>query len=246
MKHLPPGLDGELMSDGKFGNVQSAIMSYQGTPDFTYHVFDHIPMWEDPRHHRMILTEYYDRMEMLKKVMRALILPVGLNVIMVNTFMAYNEDELLDFEQDCVMVGYEGICFRSPASPYKFGRSTWNEGWLVKMKRFEDDEATIVGTVELEHNDNDPEKDNLGYTVRTSHQSGMVAGNKLGAFTVVSKNWKESFKVGSGLCQTDREELWKVRESLIGKTIKFKYQPHGTKDRPRTPIFLSFRNSSDM
>jgi DNA ligase-1 len=54
-----------------------------------------------------------------------------------------NVDELIAYEEEQVVAGYEGICFRSPDSPYKHGRSTFKEGFLIKLKRFTTDEAVI-------------------------------------------------------------------------------------------------------
>lgn len=43
-----------------------------------------------------------------------------------------------------------------------------------------------------------------------------------------------------------RRVHWSDRQALIGKTVKFKYQAIGTKDKPRIPVFLGWRDARDM
>ena len=43
-----------------------------------------------------------------------------------------------------------------------------------------------------------------------------------------------------------RVELWKDRANLVGKFIKYKFFPSGSKDRPRFPVWLGFRDKIDM
>ena len=43
---------------------------------------------------------------------------------------------------------FMGAAWRTPDSPYKCGRSTENEGFLLKIKRFEDSEAVVLDCIE--------------------------------------------------------------------------------------------------
>ena len=43
--------------------------------------------------------------------------------------------QLADWEQRYLAQGYEGVMLRHPAGPYKPGRSTAREAWLLKLKR---------------------------------------------------------------------------------------------------------------
>jgi DNA ligase-1 len=45
---------------------------------------------------------------------------------------------------------------------------------------------------------------------------------------------------------SNRREVWKDPDAYIGKIIKYKYQAIGSKDAPRIPIFLGFRDERDM
>ena len=52
------------------------------------------------------------------------------------------------------------------------------------------------------------------------------------------------FFLVSGSEEEQRDELW--NNNPIGKIIKYKFFPVGQKDKPRFPIFLSFRHSDDI
>ncbi len=253
-RNLPPGLDGELMmygTDGKplrFYEIQSGIMSQEGNPQFCYHVFDFfipsVELWKKslPYDQRLQLfarwyrtDDHYIRPEWLK--------PVDVQLIR-------DRAELDAFESKCVEEGYEGICFRRPDSPYKYGRSTKREQCLIKVKRFETAEALVVGVVEERHNSNPAERNELGYQERSSHKQGMVGKGRLGALVcrpLTVKGDQSDFQVGSGFTATQRENMWVNQgETVIGKIVQYKHQQHGQKDRPRTPIFLGFRDPRDL
>jgi DNA ligase-1 len=159
--------------------------------------------------------------------------------------------ELERFEERCLAEGYEGICFRTPNSPYKYGRSTPKEQYLVKMKRFETAEAIVVGVVEEMHNSNPAERNELGYQERPSNKRGMVGKGRVGALVCRPFDGNETFQIGSGFTQIQREQMWASLHSdgenpVIGKIVQYKHQPHGRKDKPRIPIFLGFRDPRDM
>lgn len=153
-----------------------------------------------------------------------------------------NIDQLMAFEEQCVGAGYEGIMIRDPAGAYKFGRSTTNEGILLKVKRFEDMEGVVTDFVELMHNENDAQTDHLGHTKRSTAKAGKVPGNTLGALVLKIQGFNEpTVEVGSGFTAEQKAEIWKNRKKYLGQKATFKYQPHGVKDRPRIPIFKGWR-----
>src|SRR5262245_797569 len=61
--------------------------------------------------------------------------------------------DLTAMEDIAVQAGYEGMMTRAPNGPYKHGRSTQSEQWLLKLKRFEDSEGVIVDVIEQMAND---------------------------------------------------------------------------------------------
>lgn len=226
---LPNGMDGELMVGDSWSACTSGIMSREGKPDFTYYIFD----WYSPT------FTYQERMNNLQ-MMRSLpnvkhLLPLTLN----------NLEELEHYEEKCLEAGYEGVILRSPTGPYKFGRSTMKEQYLMKLKRFKDAEAIVIGVEELERNTNPATTNELGLTQRSSHQSGKVGAGMLGKLVVrgTTGEFKDvEFSIGSGFTEEQRREYWKlVMVRCMGRTCKFKYFPIGCKDKPRHPIFLGWR-----
>ena len=145
---------------------------------------------------------------------------------------------------DHLYLGYEGTMLRSPSAPYKFGRSTLREQALVKVKTFLDSEAVVLACHELYHNANEPFLDELGYTKHTTHEHNQVPMNMLGSLTVRDIHSGVEFDIGSGFTRDQRIAFWNA--SLNSTIIKYKYFPHGVKDKPRHPIFLGFRDPLDL
>jgi DNA ligase 1 len=158
-------------------------------------------------------------------------------------------EELRQAEGAWLAAGYEGIMIRDPHGPYKFGRSTLKEGYLMKLKRFAQDEAIVIGFEELLHNQNEAKKDAMGLTERSSHAAGMSPAGTLGALTVRALNGPfegVEFSIGSGLSQTERALIWGSRESHLGRIVTFQHFPQGVLDKPRFPTFKGFRDADDM
>lgn len=227
-----PAFDGELMLPGKpFNEISSAVMSEDGAPiTFEYRVFD---KWDTPD------VPYARRLIDVAQSMP------GKPLYMVDSSIIENAGDLLEYENKCLAASYEGVMTRSVDGRYKYGRSTTNEQILLKLKRFEDSEAVVIGAVEEQHNGNAAVVDELGHTKRSSHKANLHGKGCLGAFRVRRPDGLE-FSVGSGFNAEQRLLYWKGIDLLIGKTIVFKHQPHGSKEAPRFPIFKGFRHNDDI
>lgn len=229
------GLDGELMVGfvgGKdvYRNTVSAVMSEDGTPNFTFWVFD---TYLRPH-------GYQDRLEYVKKF-------DGDGAIKVLPHTLIKDMDALDrFEARQLERGLEGVILRSPHGSYKCGRSSTNEGILLKLKRYEDSEATILDVEELLSNQNDAMTNALGHTERSSHKANMKPMGTLGALNVRDLKSKVEFSIGTGFDAATRAQLWKDRKSIVGRLVKYKYFASGSKDKPRFPVFLGFRDKRDM
>lgn len=224
------GLDGEIMTyySGlmeEFNTVQSKVMSADADPGtWTFVVFDD---HTGEGGYKYRLAALFNRVEGMP------------NISVLNHAAVFNRDALNEVVDKHVEQGFEGTMVRDPNGPYKYGRSTVNEGTLLKIKAFEDDEATIVGTVELMRNRNEARTNALGHTERSSHAENKEPANILGALRV---KWRDKeFELGTGFTQADREELWRDREQLIGKLVTFKYQQVSHLGVPRFPVFLGMR-----
>ena len=228
-----PDLDGELMVKGDFNQVSSAIMKRTGEPDFTYCVFD---IRSD--------KPYTERMSHLREIYRYL--PEQIELILPT--IINNEEELLALLDKYLEEGYEGVMIRQPDSPYKYGRSTVKEGYLLKIKRFFDDEAKIVRFVEKKTNMNVLEKDELGYAKRSSCKDQLVPAGTLGSM-VLSWHGKE-FSVGFGPGITDaiKQEWWDTRDDieLDDPLVTFRYQELSKDGIPRFGKMIGFRHEDDL
>jgi len=237
-KYCYPGFDGEIMTYtyGKmdpFNVVQSKVMSQLGHSNFVYHIFDCDIMADKP-------FAYFERLKLLGNIT----LPTFCEKVLPSRCETL--DQLQEFGELAIAAGFEGMCFRTPESRYKYGRSTLKQQWLVKYKEFVDSEAIIVGVEQFFTNQNVAKLNELGYLSRSTHAAGMVAKNMLGALICEPLAGGNRFKIGTGFTETQRENLWFTRSTLGGKIVKFKHQPFGAKDNPRLPVFISIRDLRDM
>jgi len=224
------GLDGELMLNGDFNEVQSGIMKKTGEPDFIFHVFDN---WSLDYGYPLRLedTEWFcthPRVRVLSPVVMS------------------SEDELLAYLDECLDEGFEGVMIRKPYTKYKFGRSTVNEGILLKIKKFFDDEAELIEIVEAQHNMNEQDYDEFGYSKRSSCKENLVPAGTAGS--VIVKWQGKEFRLGFGPGWTDgiKQELWDDREFLIGELVKFSYQELSKDGIPRFGKLLEVRHPYDL
>lgn len=239
---LLEGYDGELLvgsptSPTAFRDTSSGVMSADGEPDVRFHVFDH---YEEGKTFEERFKGYLGKNSVRTSLSRR-----GIPVQLVAQKLVHNEEELLAAEQDYLTQGYEGAMIRSLGGPYKCGRSTVKEGHLLKMKRFCDAEAIVIGVEELLHNENEATTDALGRTKRSTARAGKSAGGVLGALLVKDPSTGVLFSIGGGFLASDREALWKVRGTLLGKVVKYKYFPLGSKEAPRFPTYLGVRDPDD-
>ena len=160
--------------------------------------------------------------------------------------LIHNVEALLEYERTKVEEGYEGIMVRDPMGPYKFGRSTEREGWLLKLKQFEDGEAVIQGFEERMHNANEKTLERSGKAQRNSKKEGMVPTGTLGALIVQERNTGVTFNIGTGFDDAERQDIWDNRPDWIGKIVKYKFFKGGSKTKPRFPSYHGLRYEADL
>ena len=228
-----PELDGELMTKGDFNNVMSGVMSADGTPDFMYHVFD---TFHKDLHH----LPYSERIEHL------MWMDEHPNIELVLPIMIYDEKELEILHSRYLEEGYEGTMVRDPNGKYKFGRSTTNEGILLKLKPFDDDEAILVEIIEKMVNNNPLEKDELGRAKRSSHKENLTPDGTSGSVVVDWNGLRFNLGFGPGLDDKFKQELWDERDYNIGQKVKFRYQGVSKDGIPRFGKMLGFRHEDDL
>lgn len=211
--------------------TSSGVMTTDGTPDVKFHVFDHV---EAPD------LRYLDRYRRITEPE----LGPHKNVVRHPQYHIADLPTLLALEEAVLDAGYEGLILRDPQAPYKYGRSTVREGYLLKMKRFVDAEFEVVGFEERMHNGNIATVSELGRTKRSSHQENKVGRGDLGALVLRLPNGC-LFNCGAGFDDAQRTHIWEHQAEYIGQLAKVKYFPVGMKDAPRHPVFIGWRDRSD-
>jgi DNA ligase-1 len=227
------GLDGELTvgppsAPDVFRQTSTGVMSELGCPAAVFNVFDDV--FEDAAFQKRIVKLFGSFKDSL-----------GAGVHVVPHRFVTCEDELLSAEAEYLEQGYEGAMIRSVDGPYKFGRSTVREGYLLKMKRFSDSEALVIGSREMEHNENEGVRNLAGKLERSSKKSGKVGAGVLGNLLARDIHTGVEFSVGSGLDAAEKVALWKDRDRLLGRVFTYRFFSHGVKDKPRHPVFHGWR-----
>lgn len=234
-KHLEH-FDGELIvgeptSKSCYRDTVSIVMSKdKPAHDVRFHAFDHIAK---PN------TGYLTRLAQLSYELDQRV------ANLLTQYAIHSLDALFELEESCLNDGHEGLILRCPNAPYKMGRSTVKEGYLLKMKRFVDDEAVVIGFEERMHNGNEATISELGRTKRSSHKAGKSGRGDLGALVCRTATAVE-FSIGSGFDDVERAAIWENRDQFLGRLAKFKYFPVGVKDAPRHPVFLGWRSPEDL
>ena len=232
------GMDGELVvgdiyAKDVFQKTTSGVMSAEGTPDVKFYVFDicNTPD-EDFTARRFILRHK------LKNV------PSECSVVMLEQHYVETLYDLQQYLEDERIKGGEGLICRNPDGKYKYGRSTPKEQLSVKLKFFESGEFEVIGFEERMHNANEATTNELGYTERSSCKENLIPMNTLGS--LVLKYGDSEFRVGTGFSDAQRKEIWENKESYLGKLASIRYMSVGSKDHPRCPSWLGWRDEDDL
>lgn len=223
------GLDGELMVNGDFNDVQSVIMSRYGGSNWTFHAFDFWCKPNMPFAARVEALRYYDELDHIPQL-----------EVLTHT-LVYTPEALQQLWDKAVADGNEGIITRRPDSPYKYGRSTLLQGWMIKLKGWQDAEAEIIDYYELMRNENDAFTGELGQTKRSREQAGLVPAGTLGGVTVKWNGVTFNIGGGPGFTTALRQQLWDRRETLKGERVTFKHFGLSKDGVPRHPNWKGLR-----
>lgn len=237
-----PGLDGELITgapsgEGVYDRTRRVVMESgkkTNADDTKWYIFD-----------RQIAGDYAHRYNHILNIEDD-------GVIIVPHLTISNLEELMSFEEACIEKGYEGVMLNSLYDEYKHGRSSEKEGILLKVKRFVDAEARIVGCYPEYENTNVATTNELGRTARSAAKDGKVAKDTLGGFEVRSINGTFDTVLHdvavSPMTHAERKAVWEDYKAgkVIGKILTYKYFPVGSEAKPRHPLFKGWRDAKDM
>ena len=232
------GFDGELIvgdiyAKDVFQKTTSGVMSEDGTPDVTFHVFD---LWNIPT------FDYEHRQIELQEILLNSEEYEGVVYTMIHKCQTVEGLEFfLNHEKN---VGGEGLIGRKPDGAYKYGRSTPREQLSIKFKFFVDSEFEVIGFEERMHNSNELTYNELGYADRSSNKDGLVPMNTLGS--IILRYGGSEFKCGTGFNDAQRQEIWDNMGKYLGKLASIRYMEVGSKDKPRVPSFQGWRHEDDL
>lgn len=233
------GLDGELVvgsiyAPDVFQKTTSVVMSYDKPIDgVNFYVFDD---FSDP-------DEVYEKRAFSAALKMATVNDGGL--VNATAKLCNTREEIQQMMDEQAKLGGEGLIARVVNDRYKFGRSTLKEGFLLKMKFYEQAEFKVVGFTEQMHNANEAQTNELGRTFRSSEMSGLVPKGTLGALTLQMADGR-LFNCGTGFTDEFRQAIWNNRDMFLNNIATVRYMATGIKDAPRHPVFVSFRDEDDM
>ncbi len=234
-------LDGELVvglpcGPGVIKRTSSGVTSAAGEPKVTLWVFDWFGASEAPfsaRHHTAELKVKLFKSPLVKLLPQTLI---------------KTPSELLELESQYLAQGYEGLMLRHPNGPYKPGRCTLNEGWLLKFKRFIDGEAVIYGIEEGQTNGNEATVREDGIKRRSTKKEGMVGNRQVGTLLCSDVLTGKAIKVSPGRMTKVEREIYLaqfgtgLKQDIKNKVVTYRQFPTDDFAAPRFPTFQCFRD----
>lgn len=253
------GLDGEIIVgppnlQTTFNTTTSGITKEAGWPDFKLYVVD---TWSSP-------DTAEERYEQLREGIAKFPEELADRIVLVEQIMVKDIAHLQRLYIAAVKAGYEGLILKHPKRKYKNGRSTLNEGILLKWKEFKDSEIKIESVKQGKSNKNVKTRDELGKAKRSTHAAGKVLTEMVGAFigkdiNPLSPFFGKTITVGPGNFKKDElVALWAAHQDwlvnpqkltdspVVGRVMTYKYQVSGVKDLPRYPGSKGFRSGIDL
>jgi len=165
------------------------------------------------------------------------------DVVIVKQGFVNSPEEVMQMFDAVLKLGYEGLILRSPDSPYKFGRSTLKEEYMLKVKPFKSFDLKITDVIERMENLNESFKNELGSSTKRNTVADKKGTGLAACFETVYNGLP--MKVTITGTEDFRRSIWSNKESFIGKMMEVKGMTVGAKDVLRHPVFLRFREDRD-
>lgn len=233
-------IDGEIVvgkrrGPGVLQRTSSGVTSESGDPDWRLWVFD------APREG----VSKLNRLKLAAKSVKAL---GDKRIRFLKHEVIHNIEELKEYIEACLKSGFEGVMISDPEGPYKQGKSTLRQGWLLKIKPFETSEAKITGYFEEMENTNEQTRDATGKAKRSSKKEGKKPKGTLGGFIGTDIHTGQPVRCGGGFSAAQRKAFWRVKDRLVrdGEIFTYSKQSTGEKDAPRHPNFCHLRPGWDI
>jgi len=166
-------------------------------------------------------------------------------IILVEQRMVNSKKEVENMFEFALERDYEGLILKSLGGRYKCGRGTVKEGLIYKVKPFITFDSKIINVEQATKVDPNAEKktNELGRSVTSKKKNDRILVEKASNFVVKYKDLNVSVVIA--MTDIEKEEIWKNKDKYIGKIIEYKGMLVGSKDVPRHPVFVRFRNDKD-
>ena len=257
------GLDGEFAADEETHPdlcrlTSSAMSRIEGEPQLVWHLFDYVTAETAG----LGYADRYARMQahLLRMLADSSLDHLTIDLGIVPLVHCFNMQELLEHEARWLDEGYEGVIIRDLKGTHKQGRSTVKEGGLLRIKRFIEEEAVVIGIEEGQTNLNEKQTNELGNSFRTTHQENMAPNGQVGSLLcrmlkdVFDPQVKDKLLLAAGqvvkvspgkLTADQRKHYFENPGEILEQTVKFKFFPKGGKDKPRFPTYVCIRAAAD-
>ena len=227
LMYLPNGteLDGELYShEMDFTNLTSAVKTVKSIhprmKDVNYYIFDTVDQQlQLPYEERYItLIEAYSRyLEDGHENTR---------FHLISMTLAYSDEEILQFHNQYVEMGYEGIIIRKLSCGRKDERSLKQSQYkrcrtsnLLKYKEFQDEEVIVLG---VDH---------------------LAKGTEEGAAVLSVQDKQGNVFPARPRGSVDQRRIWGQNpELIIGKSATIRFQERSVHGVPRFPVIIAIRD----
>lgn len=154
---------------------------------------------------------FEDRLKWMKKNIK------GEHLVLVETKLVNDEDELMLAFEAFLAQGYEGIMVRNANGPYKSVSATARSRDLLKLKKFDDTEFEVVGVEE---------------------GNGKLAGH---AIFICRTDKGVEFRAKMKGEISALKKYWDDPSLAVGKWLTVKYQGYTKYGKPRFPVAWRFR-----
>lgn len=244
---LPAGFDGEIVTFtggvlDNFNITSSKVMTIGGTPDFSYRVFDWFQL-KDLK--RAAVARYLD-LQMWFETYISLPEYRDSPLRCVPNYIVSIEEELW-LKVSILSLNSEGAMLKKLNAPYRYGKCTLAQSYVMKWKPMETSEALVMGFEEAMENTNPLLVGSDGQMERSHKLEGMKPKDTLGALVVRDLTTRVVFSVGTGFSEIDRSEIWRNRGKYEGAIITYTYQASRTKkEKPISPVWKGFRDKKDI
>lgn len=155
-----------------------------------------------------------------------------------------------DFEEafdDALEAGYEGLMVKKKFAKYKFGRATFKQATIFKMKPYMTFDTIVLGIQQATKVDPKAAKkiNELGRSETSKKKGDRIPIESASA--IFTELEGEPVKVSVASMDHDlRAKLWENRKEREGKCFEWKGMVVGSKDVPRHPMFVRWREDKDV